>query len=359
MPYSASAVSPRRAATLRLMHLHLAVPDLLWPDPHYQQAGAALALPALLALLAKGRMRTESARDLNDWLLEAYGVPDAGAAAYSHRADGGDARGGSCLRADPCHLRVNRDKLVLVDALAFNLSREEAEAIAATLNGHFRVDGLRFEVLSPQRWYLHSDQPLQIETTALAQARGQDIDRLLPRGPEATQWRRMLNETQMLLHAHPVNEAREARGELPLNSIWLWGEGECPTPGTRPFQRVRTHDALAAGLAQASGASVYPVPDEATQWLKQADSEGAELIVLEALVAPACYGDLHRWEERLQAMEQNWFAPALQALRAGRIGMLSLHAAGKGGSFSVETVRQDLRYFWRRPQSLQTYARNA
>ena len=29
----------------------------------------------------------------------------------------------------------------------------------------------------------------------------------------------------MLLHQHPVNEAREARGELPVNSFWLSGCG--------------------------------------------------------------------------------------------------------------------------------------
>ena len=338
------------------MHLHLAVPDLLWPDPQYQHAGAALALPGLLRLLSKGRSHAESAADLHDWLLEAFGVPAAGAAGYSFAADGGLSDGGTRLRADPCHLRVNRDKLVLADALSFDLNRDEADSLAHTLNGHFIQDGLRFEVLQPQRWYLHSDRKLQIETTSLAAARGQDIDRLLPRGSEAMQWRRMLNETQMLLHEHPVNEAREARGELPINSIWLWGEGASPAPGKRPFQRVRTHDAIAAGLAQASGAAVYPVPDGAAQVLKQAQ-EGTELILLESLVAPACYGDLHAWEARLQTLEDHWFAPALSALREGSLGMLTLHIVGKGATFKTEIVRQDLRYFWRRTKSLQHYAR--
>ena len=37
----------------------------------------------------------------------------------------------------------------------------------------------------------------------------------------------------MLLHAHPVNEAREARGEPAVNSLWLWGAGPRAAPGRR------------------------------------------------------------------------------------------------------------------------------
>jgi hypothetical protein len=32
----------------------------------------------------------------------------------------------------------------------------------------------------------------------------------------------------MLLHTHPINDAREARGALPVNSFWLSGTGVLP-----------------------------------------------------------------------------------------------------------------------------------
>jgi hypothetical protein len=39
----------------------------------------------------------------------------------------------------------------------------------------------------------------------------------------------------MLLHAHPVNEAREARGQPSVNSFWLSGSGAArPVPAERP-----------------------------------------------------------------------------------------------------------------------------
>jgi hypothetical protein len=44
--------------------------------------------------------------------------------------------------------------------------------------------------------------------------------------------RRLQNEMQMLLYTHPVNDARSARGVLPVNSFWLSGTGALPQPQT-------------------------------------------------------------------------------------------------------------------------------
>ncbi|HKY01967.1 MAG TPA: hypothetical protein VJM53_05395, partial [Burkholderiales bacterium] len=267
------------------MHLQLAVPDLLWPDPSLTQA--APETPALLETLAKGRRRRIETRNLDRWLLQAFGVPEAGAAGYALRADGGDPGGASWLCADPCHLRVNRDRVMLADAYSFELSREEAEALVEALNAHFAGDGLTFYPMQPHRWYVRLNEPPIIESTPLAEVRGKDIDPYLPRGPEAMRWRGFLNEAQMLLHQHSVNEAREERGALPINSVWLWGEGPSASPTARPFQRVRGRSALAAGLALASGASAQERPEHASEWFKNTSAEGVELIVLDDLLAPA------------------------------------------------------------------------
>jgi hypothetical protein len=50
----------------------------------------------------------------------------------------------------------------------------------------------------------------------------------MPRSAEAAPLRRLQNEMQMLLYTHPVNDARAARGVLPVNSFWLSGTGALP-----------------------------------------------------------------------------------------------------------------------------------
>ena len=57
-------------------------------------------------------------------------------------------------------------------------------------------------------------------------------------------WHSILNEIQMVLHEHPVNEAREGRGEPPVNSVWLWGAGPMPGDVDAPFQSVSANDPI-------------------------------------------------------------------------------------------------------------------
>jgi hypothetical protein len=96
------------------------------------------------------------------------------------------------------------------------------------------------------------------------------------------------------------------------------------------------------------------LPAGAAAWLDRAPEEGRHLLVLDALRAPAALQDPAVHEERLHHLEAAWFAPLLDALRAGRIGMATVHVPEAGLSF--ETVRGDLRRFWRRPRALERLA---
>jgi hypothetical protein len=340
------------------MNVHLAVPDLLWPDRETLPAAAPSRLTAVETLIAKGRRKARAATGLESWLLASWQAQ--GAAPHSLAADGGRPGDAYWLRADPCSLRVNRDAVVPVDASMFEISREEAEALVERLNGHFSDRGLVFHPLQPDRWYLRVDAPGALvsppDALPLAIARGRAMAAHPGTGQDAARSAALANEIQMLLHEQPVNEVRERRGEPPVNAVWLWGGGRFATPAARPFRRVRTRDPLAAGLAMASGAAVLPLPDDAERWLRASRNEGVELLVLDALRTPASYGDVEPWREQLVALERAWFAPLADALRRGRIGMITLHAIGDGGTFDAETTRQDLRYFWRRPRPLSTYS---
>lgn len=336
------------------MNVHVAIPDLFWPESAPAPDAGSGRLPALEALCAKGRRTASRETTLEAWLLARWEVADAGAAPYALLADGGEPGDAWWLQAEPCHLRVNLDHAVPMDATLFELARAEAEALAETLNHHFDASGLRFFPLRPERWYLRAAEPFTCPAPPLSHVRGRALAR--PAGRAQAGLHALLNEIQMVLHAHPVNDAREARGAPAINALWLWGGGRLQRPGTRAFGRVRAAEPIAAGLALASGAAALPLPESAEDLLRAAAHEGVELLVLDELRAPAAYGDAAAWTERIARLERNWFAPLLAALRAGRIGMVTLHAIGAGGALDVETTRQDLRYFWRRPRPLSTYA---
>ena len=157
----------------------------------------------------------------------------------------------------------------------------------------------------------------------------------------------------MLLHAHPVNEAREARGEPPVNSLWLWGAGRA-RKATSLWNSVLANEPIAMGLAMLARTRYRSLPASAAPWLEGAPGEGRHLVVLDALRAPAALGDIASYEKNLNALEAAWFAPLHRALRAGRIGMLTVHVPDAAQAF--ETIRGDLRRFWRRPRALESYA---
>ncbi len=350
------------------MHCHLLLPDLFWPERDFTDIYRGLDTPALERLLAKGRLRTEAGSSETEpttptsaeaWLCERFGVDrqaDWPAAPYCLLADGGQPGKHHWLRADPVHLKLEGGRLVLADSGVFSLSQQEAESLVDSLNANFSGDGLVFYPLRPDRWYLRVAQVPALETTPLHLAAGRSIDALLPRGADSASWRARLNEIQMLLHGHAVNEARESAGQLPINSVWLWGGGGIAEARPGTFNAVWSADPFAAGLAQAARIAARALPGNAAELLRASAGTGVHLILLDRLRSAAQYGDAHGWRESLAQLERDWFAPLLEALRQERIGMLTLHALGPAGAHSVEATRGDLRRFWRRVKPLADYA---
>lgn len=330
------------------MHCELIVPGLF--------AAAGARAPALETLLARGRGARSPARTPEGWLQSAFGLEGQPIAAGALTLAGrGGAPGEACwARADPVHLRLMRDRLVVVPDAAFGLDDAEAQALVAALNGHFGGE-LALQAVEPRRWCARLAEALAFEAAPALEAAGRDAD-LAARigGAAGRRWSQLLNEAQMLLHAHPVNQAREARGEPVVNSLWLWGAGSAPRGATGKWRSVSATDPVALGLARVAGARAQPLPSSAAAWLQGCEEEGRHLVLLDAVRAPLALGQEAASRECIESLESGWFAPLAAALRAGRIGMLTLHVPDAAATF--ETARGDLRRFWRRAKALEKYA---
>jgi len=316
------------------MHWELAVPGLL--------SGAASGrFPSIERLLARGRRQERSPVGLEAWLMENFGLEgeNVPVGALTLLAGNADPGGDSWLRADPVHLRMMRDRPVVVPAEALNLSRAEADALCAALNDHFV--GMEVVAIGPRRWCARIERSFSSNQRSALEEAGREV---LTGDP-------LLNEIQMLLHAHPVNAAREARGEPPVNSLWLWGAGRAPKVSST-WSSVLADEPVAMGLARLARARYSSLPASAAAWLKRAPEEGRHLIVLDALRAPAALGNVDSCKESLEALDRDWFAPVLRALRSGRIGMVTVHVPDGPAAASFETVRGDLLRFWRRAKRL-------
>ncbi|HVC11658.1 MAG TPA: hypothetical protein VNE59_08495 [Burkholderiales bacterium] len=335
------------------MHCELVVPALV-PAEALRGAVAGLRLPALELLLARGRATSEERRSTERWLADAFGLDEdeLPAGALSVLGEGSEPGAELWLRADPVHLRLMRDELRLIPSAGFAVSRAEAEALCAALNAHFGGE-LVFYPLHPERWSVKLRAEVAgLEAQAPLEIAGENVSAHLPAGPGAKHWQAVLNEVQMLLHASPVNEARDERGEPAVNSVWLWGAGRRPGMLEAPWQSLSADDPLALGLARAAGMRHRPMPACAGDWLERLSGDGRHLALLDALRAAHALGDAEAFRARLQTLEERWFAPLLAALKAGAVGMVTIQVPDAEEALCIETVRGDLRRFWRRPRAL-------
>jgi len=206
--------SPRNAGPR--MHCTLLIPGLLTPGASSETTGD-LRLAELEVAFARGDSRVRENISCDQWLCDEFGVSvdgDIPAAPLMLKADGGDPQEDFWFCADPVHLRADRSRLVL-SARIEDLTGDEAIKLVDTLNKHFSQDRVRFLAPTPRHWYIQKEGVPRMLTTPLAHAMNRSVDGHLPQGDDALEWNRIVNEAQMILHAHPVNEAREARPDNP------------------------------------------------------------------------------------------------------------------------------------------------
>jgi hypothetical protein len=163
----------------------------------------------------------------------------------------------------------------------------------------------------------------------------------------------------MLLHEHPINESREARGEPPVNSVWLWGGGTRPAASARHFQYVSSDNVTAIALAMAAGTHAESLPADAEMWFKSAAAAApstSHLITLEGLATAVAYRDSEAWRAAVATLEREWVAPLVGALRANRLTGITLVALGEMHASRFTLRRSDLLKLWRPRRSLSSYA---
>ena len=199
----------------------------------------------------------------------------------------------------PSHWHVGRDHVTLADPDALNLSESESRAAFDAVRSLFESEGFRIEWGAPTRWYLAHERLAQLPAASLDRVIGRDVE-LWMRNTQDKLIRRLQSELQLLLYPHALNDAREQRGELTLNSFWISG----------------------CGRAQ-------PAP--------------VDLRVENALREPLLAEDWAAWGDAWRALDAGAIAHALREARADRA--LTLTLCGERGAHRFETAAQSL---WQR-----------
>jgi len=219
--------------------MHLMIPFAAPLPETGRLAARGLALPKLHALLAR---LSEVERDAADeWslsppheraLAKALGLRGGSGqlpwAARQAQADGikaaaADGLGWGLLT--PAHWHLGTDQVSLMDPDALSLDEAGSRALFSALADLFTSEGFAMHYGAPLRWYLAHASLANLATASIDRVIGRNVDAWLGTAPTLQRMRRLQAEWQMVMYTHPLNDAREARGLLPVNSFWLSGCG--------------------------------------------------------------------------------------------------------------------------------------
>ena len=167
----------------------------------------------------------------------------------------------------------------------------------------------------------------------------------------------------MLLHAHPLNQRREESGQLPINSLWLWGAGTLarnadePVPVSGDFDGVWANSPLPLGLARHAGVARHRLSADAPALLDAMAAGTHHLVVLDALQGAVTYENAEAYREALGQLDARWFAPLRGALQRGQLRHLRIDAPTVYATLGWNATRAGQWQFWRRAQAIAALAR--
>jgi hypothetical protein len=180
------------------------------------------------------------------------------AALQVRQSGNGDAAAGWAW-ITPAHWRVGSDHVAMGYPQELQLDAEDSQALLEAMRPWFAEDGIALAYDTPMRWLAQADIFRALPTASLDRVVGRTIERWLPSGAAGRPVRRLQQEMQMLLYTLPLNDARQARGLLPVNSFWVSGTGALPPGAGALSQDVQVatalHDAAVAADGQAWAAA--------------------------------------------------------------------------------------------------------
>ncbi len=228
------------------------------------------------------------------------------------------------IKADPCYLHPDRDRLLLfADDLA--LTTEESTALIAEIQPLLEEFNGQLLPLESDSWLLALAEMPKLTFTALPEVNGKGVDTHLPQGSDQRSWIRLWNEIQMQLYDAEINQQRIAAGKLPINSVWFWGAGRFIAK-TNTWTQVQGNGRLLKQLTKQAGVKLNAQQDWSGSSFN-ATNTGKHLWVFDELDLEA------DWQQQLQQFDDNSLHPLWLQLKKANISKITLQIPEHGQYF--------------------------
>jgi len=248
---------------------------IVWiPELEYLPGGADALPQGLWRMLGRARRVEGSPHAL---LAEALAVPEVPAPAVLSKL-------GSAAESEPFDLErywLRCDAIVLLPDLtavwvehpiAMDVCSDRFAGLADQLAAMFGDAGLTWHPLPGQTFsLLEMSRAPDVRFAAPHEIAGRRLDDVLPTGPDAPRWHRLINASQMIFHQYRSLASADQRGL----GLWFWGGGPMlPASAAEVSVIADPDDAIVRGLASWLGG---PVTENIATW-REGDANGVKLL---------------------------------------------------------------------------------
>jgi len=174
---------------------------------------------------------------------------------------------------------------------------------------------------------------------------GKSVSPYIEQSRQILPWYKLLNEIQMFLHQHEINQDRIERGLLPINSLWFWGAGK-QLQGVDINLAWYCDESLFNRFAQSLGLNPRSLAN-----IENLDPSGDAIITDLRLIEALKLSHEAELDKLLLEIDRILLKPLLSAVERHR-KTLVLKA---GYEFDFELKPAAGLKFWRRPRNLTTW----
>jgi len=242
----------------------------------------------------------------------------------------------------PVHLKADMHNAIVVPIQENSKNTEDIIILIKELGDYFNVDCdiqfiaggywlMRLKECDPPRHYPHYLSVI-----------GKKADPYTEQSKAMLPWYKLMNEMQMYLHQHEINQNRLAAGLLTINSLWLWGAGSSSPESTGNIGWF-CDDELLSQFARVSGIEVADISK------LEAASFNQHSLVIDLSVLQVMKTDTEsNLPVLLQRIEQKLFKPLLDDVKKQRCS-LRLRA---GSEFDYALNPASRLKWWCKPKNL-------
>ena len=273
-------------------------------------------LPALNQILSYSNAIPNDQTDFESIIADSLGLAETQTLPFAQAyAEGKLDESHRCLLCRTIHLKADMHNALVLPLENNKVNEDDSSLILEDLQTFFNED-CDLKALDNGLWLMrlkHCDAsdcyPHYLSMI------GRKANQFIEQSKQALPWYKLMNEMQMFMHQHPINQNRLTTGLLPINSLWFWGAGQKRKFDVNKVQWFCDDEELIR-FADSSKIQHRPL-NQLIQMKSGEKSTVIDLSLLEALKSSS--GD--DLQVKLELLEKTVFKPTMILFKSSRASL--------------------------------------